>query len=308
MKFCSEHSRTLGEPLPGLGYVPSRIALLAWPKTHWGESAAEARGLTADLRRALELADESDTVRVQLVRGSKRDSSRGRVDLYLFPERRAWRSLDQEAAAKVISEVAAGRSPVADGSEPFADTLVLCCTDGKVDACCAKFGKATERALAAAAADYPGIRVWETAHVGGCRLAASCLVLPQRSLYSRVEPSHASAFVQAIASDRIYLPCYRGDPDLDEPDQVAHAAALGWAQRHGLPERVRIERRDQPDADRLDVQVHVGDPVDSRSGRRLRISCRRQDFSIYSNCSKRRAGETYPFPRWFAVALEPVER
>jgi hypothetical protein len=132
-------------------------------------------------------------------------------------------------------------------------------------------------------------------------------VLPQRSLYSRVDPGHASAFIQALASGRIYLPCYRGHPDLDEADQVVHAAALGWAHRHGLPEHVHIERRDQPDSDRLDVQVHVGDPVDSRSGRRLRVACRRQDFNIYSNCSKRRAGETYPFPRWFAVALEPVD-
>jgi hypothetical protein len=287
--------------------MPGRIALLAWPKTHWGPSAAEARGLSEDLRRALELAAESDAIRVQLIRGDKRDRSRGRVGLYLFPEQRAWRSLDQQAAAAVITEAAAGRSPATDGSEPFDDTLVLCCTDGKVDACCAKFGKATERALAVAAAGHPGIQVWETSHVGGCRLAASCLVLPQRSLYSRVDPGHASAFIQALASGRIYLPCYRGHPDLDEADQVVHAAALGWAHRHGLPEHVHIERRDQPDSDRLDVQVHVGDPVDSRSGRRLRVACRRQDFNIYSNCSKRRAGETYPFPRWFAVALEPVD-
>lgn len=305
MEFCSAHSRDIGEPLPGLGYLPRRMVLLTRPKGLWGPTVPQGKDLDPALRDALEVAADADDLRVQFVHRAGVTVDHDRFELTVFPDRCVWTDLSSEQAALIIRRLVDGGKPP-EGARPMRDTVVLCCTDAKVDACCARFGYAAYRAITEAARHHDGIEVWETSHVGGCRLAASCIVLPQRARYSRVDPAQAASFVAAVAAGRIYLPFYRGHPDLDDEAQVAHAAALSWAARHDLPEIAEIlDCTDLEDGRKL-FRVAVGGTVTGPSPQRLEITCASKDFNIFSNCEDRRDGLLHPFSRWIMTDIREL--
>ncbi len=65
---------------------------------------------------------------------------------------------------------------------PLADPILLVCTNGKRDACCALRGRALMTALAADHAE----RTWECTHLGGHRFAGNLVCLPHGIVYGRV--------------------------------------------------------------------------------------------------------------------------
>lgn len=303
MQFCSDHSRALNEPVHGLGYLPERLAVLTWPRTLWGPSVAEARQLPQALRNAFEQAEESGLLRVQLVPGSARNRSTSKLNLHLFPYRRFWEGISPDEAADLIQGACQpGPQPI-KGGQPYTRQLILCCTDSKVDACCAKFGKALSRELHRQTANDADIEVLETTHVGGCRLAASCIVMPQRARYSRMAPDQVSPFLDALRQGGIYPPCYRGDPGYEELQQVVMAEARSWAYQQGLfgtPGDPVVEFEDHHEAT-CRVLVDMGEDFGQKE---LRVHCRVKDFIIYSNCKDRSRGIDRPFPRWIVDKSE----
>jgi hypothetical protein len=65
------------------------------------------------------------------------------------------------------------------------DSLLLVCTNGQRDLCCAKFGLPLFEALRI---EY-GSRVWQTTHIGGHRYAPNLLCLPSGIVYGFVDPA-----------------------------------------------------------------------------------------------------------------------
>lgn len=63
------------------------------------------------------------------------------------------------------------------------EPILLVCTNGKRDRCCAIKGGAVARSLAQR---FPG-RVWEATHLGGHRFATTTLSLPSRQMLARVD-------------------------------------------------------------------------------------------------------------------------
>lgn len=105
-------------------------------------------------------------------------------------------SIDLEAAAR--GEAYAGQR----GTEP----LFLVCTNGKRDACCAKFGLPVYDLLEGKA----GVKVWQSSHVGGHRFAPNLVIFPWALYYGRIPPQHALALVEAYRQGRLLLDFYRG--------------------------------------------------------------------------------------------------
>ena len=86
------------------------------------------------------------------------------------------------------------------------EPLLLVCTHGRHDACCALRGRPLAVALHGL---LPG-RVWETTHVGGDRFAANLLALPTGALYGRVTPDAAPGLVDRIVRGDVALELLRG--------------------------------------------------------------------------------------------------
>src|SRR4029077_12254138 len=68
------------------------------------------------------------------------------------------------------------------GLTPWSEPLVLVCTHGRHDACCAERGRPRAAAMSALRRDA----VWECSHLGGDRFAGNVLVLPEGLGYGQV--------------------------------------------------------------------------------------------------------------------------
>ncbi len=110
--------------------------------------------------------------------------------------------------------------------EAAADPILLVCTNGKRDRCCALNGRGIARAAAGA---FPG-RVFETTHLGGHRFAATAVLLPTGHAYARLDdPALASEALAAADAGRLADTLtdplhYRGRSLLRRPQQVADHA------------------------------------------------------------------------------------
>ena len=132
----------------------------------------------------------------------------------------AWlegRELDDPAdlAGLDLDAVAAGVRP--GFGSPVTDPLLLVCTHGRRNVCCARTGAPLARYLASRF----GAFVWETTHVGGDRFAANLVCLPHALYYGDLGPQEATAAVEAYLEGRVSLSRLRGRAGLPEPVQAA---------------------------------------------------------------------------------------
>ena len=99
--------------------------------------------------------------------------------------------------------------------------LLLVCTHGKHDRCCARYGRPLYQALAEQADDG---WVWQSSHVGGDRFAGNVVVLPDGLYFGRVEPADAWSLLDEYLAGRIDLEHYRGRSAHTFAEQAAERA------------------------------------------------------------------------------------
>ena len=161
------------------------------------------------------------------------------VDLRLLLIRRHGRRLADAPAQVVLADSASGTAttrtvtgpdelaelPLPGPGQPLpgtplADPLLLVCTHGRRDRCCALDGRALTAALAAA--DEPG--VWECSHLGGHRFAPTALVLPTGYLYGNLDLASAIAARKAAGAGEVATERCRGRSTWSPAGQVAELA------------------------------------------------------------------------------------
>ena len=228
---CSDASLTAGEPLFGTATEDTDVWVLLevegrWEAKAfegWSEPADTAGGRAVDKTPFERFLAANPRVRLQLIRRGDPDvaqtlSTRGR---HLFvcssADRPHGRVLRFERGSDLdtvdLDGMLAGRV-----GEPVTEPMVLVCTHGRRDPCCARYGPPFHRAAAAAA---PG-RVWQTSHMGGHRFAPTVLCLPFGNQYGRVPVEHAAALVRANEQGLLHdLHDYRGRTCFDPPTQAA---------------------------------------------------------------------------------------
>lgn len=111
---------------------------------------------------------------------------------------------------------------VLDSLQPATEPVLLVCTNGKRDVCCAVRGRPV--AVAAAAA-RPGL-VWETNHTGGHRYAPTAVLLPWGTTLARLDAPLAIGAVDAarrgeLAPALLDNAHHRGRSSLPAPAQAA---------------------------------------------------------------------------------------
>jgi len=289
VRFCTEHSLAAGEPLAGWGTHPARNVLIRWPKSKWRHSLRIAAGMAGETQAAIERVVAAGW-RVNLI--DRKGTATDRVRVYLYPDAVAV-DLAHGALPAFLDAVPRGPAALAGfAPRPAARPLVLCCTHGRHDRCCAKWGFAVYRALAREAGRRGVVDVWEATHLGGCRLAAGVLVLPALRKYGRLAPRDAEPLLAAEAAGRPYLPCYRGAAHLSQPAQVAEVTALKHLAEHGIraPATVREIGEEH-------FAVAVGTA-------RVAVQVRRDAVSSYGACADLDAAAPLaPKTVWHGVVL-----
>lgn len=219
-------SHTGQRPCLATATTKSRAWLLIEHPGPWGETIDEME-LPAPVADALHRARRNG-VRAQFIRRSGRRRSTPPLQVYAgfsgntgpaATEEQVWlegRELADpaELAGLDLEAVSAGRAP--DFGSPVAGPLLLVCTHGRHNACCARVGAPLARSLHERFDD-----VWETTHVGGDRYAANLVCLPHGLYYGDLDEARARTAAEAYRRGRVVLEGYRGRAGLPEAAQAA---------------------------------------------------------------------------------------
>ena len=142
------------------------------------------------------------------------------------------------------------------GWERHPDRVVLVCTNGRHDQCCANRGRPVIRHLRETRwAD----QVWECSHIGGDRFAANLVVLPDSLYFGRMEPAEAETLLDDHADGEISLEWFRGRSTLRFAEQAAEQAVRAALDVRGIDDVVVAT---VPDSDRIRARVRGVGTVD----------------------------------------------
>jgi hypothetical protein len=216
---CADASRLRADPLAGSAPQTDRWLLLEHPGP-WPIDAVAGSGIDPAVLAALQEAAGRASGRILLVRRPGRinrlDARRWIVagpDLGWVAG--PWRE-DRDLAAAAEALVA---DPAQAGG--ISEPIMLVCTHGVHDTCCAIRGRPVASALAA---EWPG-QVWECSHVGGDRFAPNVVVLPDGFYYGNLDAESAVNTVRQHLAGAVEAGPLRGMARFLPPVQAAVVAA-----------------------------------------------------------------------------------
>ncbi|MFF2924352.1 sucrase ferredoxin [Streptomyces celluloflavus] len=247
MSTCATASRESAEPMAGTA-ATARTWLLVEQTGPWGAQALTDSHLDPRTGRALEAAADGTGVRVALIRRPGRHPDchglpHRRVFLAHTAPGRTWvrtTTVTDPNALLRLDFAALGAGEHGGIWDPYdGEPLVLVCTNGKRDRCCALLGRPLAAELAA-----DGAEAWEVTHIGGHRFSPTLFVLPYGYAYGRSTAHLVKDAVAAAHDGRITLDHCRGRSTWDRPAQAADLA---------VRKLIREERADALDVIRTDA-------------------------------------------------------
>lgn len=294
---CRARSVADDEPLLGTASTVRRWLLVEQPGP-WGATAPGDSRMDPHLAAALAVKAQTVGARLLLIRRPQ-----GRVDpgpptvvVAASSSRGGWaESLELtslDALVDVDLEPLRARRSV--GGEPVHAPLLLVCTNGAHDRCCATTGQPLARALAA---DHPQA-VWEASHVGGCRFSGNMVCLPEGIYYGRLDADSGHEAARAHLAGRVHRPAFRGRSGVAMPAQAAEAMVRD---HFGLDELDAVWPRAHRE---LGDDVHDVDLVIPDGRVTARLAVRRDDEPRPLTCA---ATELVHPPRYELVAMTPAD-
>ncbi|WP_151524539.1 sucrase ferredoxin [Serinicoccus kebangsaanensis] len=192
---CSDAARERGDPMLGTAPPQPRLLLVQTPRP-WSPNALLA--LPAEVRDEISSRAEAAQARVLLIR---RPGARPvqtppwcwyAVDPLGPPGGRVMRGTwntgqDLVQAAVRLQAMVRDHHGGSAADEPSDEELVLVCTHGRKDVCCAVRGRPVAAALSR---EWPAA-TWECSHTGGDRFAANVIVLPDGACYGGLDADTA---------------------------------------------------------------------------------------------------------------------
>ena len=269
---CSALADELAEPM--IGSVDHRVRwLLVEDHSAWGEHAVRDV-LGADL----EAAAKERRMRLLLVRRREGDPVGGAVPRAAFLVDTGTGEMATRSVRDLSELWPLLDATLAEFGSPVLEPLVLVCTNGRRDACCALRGRALVSALSASHAE----RTWECTHLGGHRFAGNLVCLPDGIVYGRVGATDGPRLVDAYLERRLDPAFLRGRSAWPAPAQVAEQALRA---AHGLDaidavgldsvaidgDRATVELRAEGGLHRVDLEVERLEPPRA-------ISCRADEL------------------------------
>lgn len=245
---CTESSAAAGEALTGS--APDAAGWICLEQSGaWGAKAwTSSRNLDPELGKRIEDAVSGAGLRASLIRRPGRTTDTGTRTLLVASSHpaRSWlleaRISDPATLLKLdLAAVAAGDLEATRASLPLLKEtrpVLLVCTNGSRDTCCARLG----RPIAAAAEAAHAGRVWEVTHTSGHRFAATTVLLPSGFLHGRV--LDAAPLLKAADEGTLELTGLRGRSCWPAPGQVAEAAVREKYGFTGLDD-VRVSGADE---------------------------------------------------------------
>src|SRR4051794_23155492 len=260
---CSAVAEAIGEPLAGTAATARSWLCLEQPGP-WGRDALSASHLDRGVSQALAAHAAGTGVRIALIRRPGHHPDRHRPvprHVYLAHTAPGHTRLERAMIGdpKELLDLDFHRAGAGEPGllgELVTDPLLLVCTNGRRDVCCALQG----RPLAAALASMHGEAVWECTHLGGHRFAPTAVLLPTGYAYGRLD---AAAGARLLDRANVVTESCRGRSTWPAAGQVAELAVRERAgELH--PDALTVADVDRSDGRSSVVVVH-------RDGRQWRV-------------------------------------
>jgi len=204
--LCAQESRDRAEPIVATASRVDHWLLVeyqgAWQRDAVGESHL-SEPVKRHLSEQVALLPHSKLLFIR--RRSRRSQDGLRVYVASSAERDPWLvGLELGQYDDLLRlDVTGGRTL----GRPVEEPLLLVCTHGKRDRCCAAFGRALYDELRA----QPEREwVWQSTHVGGDRFAGNVVVLPEGLYYGRIDPGDVRPLLDRQHRGEVLLDHYRG--------------------------------------------------------------------------------------------------
>ena len=195
-------SEAAAEPLAGTAST-IRHWLLVEHAGPWGRDPLRDGRMPAQAAASLRDIERISGARVLLIRRTNGARAVGGVTCFAADTAEPW--LGRIRLDRI--EETAGLDPRSRAAfETVTDPLIVVCTHGRRDPCCAELGRPLAIATSAA---FPAL-TWESSHVGGDRFAANLVAFPHGLYFGRVKPEEGPPLVQALTEGRITLTRFRG--------------------------------------------------------------------------------------------------
>ncbi|MBV7292646.1 sucrase ferredoxin [Corynebacterium sp. TAE3-ERU16] len=245
-----------GEPLPGTAKKGTTY-LIVEHSHGWGRDVLDGEALGGELADRIREFVEGAGAAFHLIRRPGRHSHEGvPIRAYLIftsspspdappPSIEACDLPGGMEDVLALDLSGPGRNAVL-GMRPVSHPLVLVCTHGKRDLCCAVKGRPMASAMRSAASSMEALLrdgstgpcsvdgagsesgtgespdvVWESSHTGGHRFAPSMILLPWGYSYGRISTDQGMAMLATLARGELPLPGLRGRGCYDGPGQAA---------------------------------------------------------------------------------------
>ncbi len=294
--FCSVQSLRLAEPLLGSATHASAYVFITWPKARWANNALFSPGLPETLSHLLAAWKDERRILTRLI--SRPDYSHDpetvRVMIFspahthgLEAERVPLERLEACLRAGFEDNDWSAFAPIPDNQH-----TLFCCTDGKHDNCCAKFGFAAYTALTQKAAKRPANwHIWESSHLGGHRFAATALTFPHAFMLGRMPAGETMASVLgALEAGQPPMDYYRGNGFLDPVSQLADGLAWRLYKDHKPAWRYTLGDIEKRAPDQLRLLLHVAD--EAGKAETIEMRCIEKVYLGHAKCAS--IGETPP--------------
>ncbi|WP_101523298.1 sucrase ferredoxin [Nocardioides houyundeii] len=264
---CAVASRSTGEPLAGTAPTETTYLFVEYAGA-WGRQALEESRLPEAVRVLL---SSLTGVRVQLIRRHGGISGPG-VRIFTAHVSESAVRLETAVLGDVSELLEMDLTPLIAGRgldlTPYHDELLLVCTNGRRDVCCAELGRPVTAALGAR---WPEA-TWEINHLGGHRFAATLLAFPSAVTLGRLDHESAVLAVEELQAGRHPLGFSRGRAGVSPAAQVAQLHVVEETGLDGLGDVVVTGEADgvvSLSADGTPWQVGVL----TRTGEAVRQSC-----------------------------------
>jgi hypothetical protein len=214
---CSVASGQVAESMAGTTAVAEAWLCVEQPGP-WGRDALIDSHLDSAVARELAMRSKVSGVRVAVIRRPGRHADRHGVEprrVFVAHTRPGTSWLEQavvtDPAELLDIDLVAVAEGVRPGFDPVAAPLLMVCTNGRRDVCCALYGRPVAAEL----------DVWECGHTGGHRFAPTGVLLPSGYCYGRMDVELGA---RLLASRDVVIERCRGRSTWDPAGQVAELA------------------------------------------------------------------------------------
>jgi hypothetical protein len=218
--FCAALSREAGESKYGTA-ERGRVWLLLEYSKPWNKEPFIDSELSANVKRHIE-----DAIRILpkcKVLFIKRDRERKELLSFFVIVCQELKPIAYQIFVRSYEELTLIDIPalvfgqIQHHATIVADPILLVCTHGRRDKCCAKYGIPIYRTARIITDD----KVWQSSHVGGDRFAANVVCFPHGLFYGHVDADNVKDVIDSYTKLHVHLPNYRGRACYTKIEQVA---------------------------------------------------------------------------------------